>query len=84
MIALVVVGSTNFVSTCGTMVPRTMAAATDEAIMPISAAKKRWDNMTPLVWSNKNKNKNKRKNKNKNKHKHKHKNKHKSKHKNKN
>jgi hypothetical protein len=30
----------------------------DKAIMLISAAGKRWNTMTPLVWSNKNKNKN--------------------------
>jgi hypothetical protein len=32
------------------MVPRKMAAATDEAVMPISTAGKRWDTMTPFAW----------------------------------
>jgi hypothetical protein len=49
-----------FVSTCGMMAPRMMAAVTDEAITPIYMARKRWDTMTPLAWSNKNKNKNKK------------------------
>ncbi len=48
------------------MVQRTTTAAIDKAVMPITAARKRWDAMTPLAWSNKNRNKNKNKNKNKN------------------
>jgi hypothetical protein len=48
-----------------------MAAATDEAVMPVSTVEKRWDTTTPLAWSNKNKNKNKTNNKNKNKNKNK-------------
>jgi hypothetical protein len=41
VIATVIVFGTIFVSTHGTMAPRTTAAATDKAIMPISAAGKR-------------------------------------------
>jgi hypothetical protein len=53
------------VFTRGTMAPRTVAAVTDEAVAPITAARKRWDTTTPSAWSNKNKNRNKNKNKNK-------------------
>ncbi len=42
-----------------TMVPRTMAAAKDKGITPISMAGKRWNTTTPSAWSNKNKNKSK-------------------------
>ncbi len=42
-----------FVSTRRMAVPRTLAAETDEANVPISVAGKRWNTMTPLVWSNK-------------------------------
>jgi hypothetical protein len=58
---MVVVIGAIFVSTHGTTAPRTMAAATDKAVTPISMARKRWDTTTPLAWSNKNKNKNKNK-----------------------
>jgi hypothetical protein len=60
---MVVVVGAIFVSTRGTMAPRSMAAATDEAITPISAAMKRWNTTTPLAWSNNNKNKNENKKK---------------------
>ncbi len=33
------------------MAARMMAAATDEAVPPISMAGKRWDTMTPSAWS---------------------------------
>ncbi len=45
------------------MVLKTMAAATDEAVTPISTAGKKWDTTTLLAWINKNKNKNKHQNK---------------------
>ncbi len=64
---MVIVIGVNFVSTCRTTAPRTMAAATAEAVKLIPTTRTRLDNMTKLVWSNKNKNK----------HKHKHKHKHK-------
>jgi hypothetical protein len=51
---MVIVVGDIFVSTHGTTVLRTMAAATDKAVTPISMARKRWDTMTPLVWSNNN------------------------------
>jgi hypothetical protein len=66
VLATVVIVGAIFVSIHETMVPRTTAAATDEAVTPLSMAGKRWDTMTPSAWSNKNKNKNKHKNKNKN------------------
>jgi hypothetical protein len=47
IVATVVVIGTIFVSAHGTTAARTMAAATDKAIMPISAARKRWDTTDP-------------------------------------
>jgi hypothetical protein len=52
-----------FVSTRGMTAPRIMAMATDKAVTPIPTARKRWDTMSPLAWSNKNKDKNKTKTK---------------------
>jgi hypothetical protein len=63
IVATVVVAGTIFVSICGMMAPKTMATATDEAILPITVAGKRWDTTTPSAWSNKNKHQNKHKNK---------------------
>jgi hypothetical protein len=60
VVTVIVIGAT-FVSTRGMMAPRTMAAGTDKAVTPISAARKRWNTMTPLAWSDQNKNKNKTK-----------------------
>jgi hypothetical protein len=57
-----VVAGAIFVSICGMIVPRTAAAATEEAIAPITPARKRWDTMIPSEWSKK---KHKYKNKNK-------------------
>jgi hypothetical protein len=44
---MVVIVGAIFVSTRGTTVPRKTAMATDEAVTPISTARKRWDTMTP-------------------------------------
>jgi hypothetical protein len=59
VVTTVVIIGAIFVPTHGMTAPRTAAVVTDEAIAPISTAGKRWDTMTPSVWSNKNKNKNK-------------------------
>jgi hypothetical protein len=60
VVTVVVIGA-SFVSIRRMTAPRTMAAATDKAVMLISTAGKRWDTTTPSAWSNKNKTKTKQK-----------------------
>jgi hypothetical protein len=50
VVATVVVVGAIFVSTHGTTAPRKTAAATYEAVTPISTAGKRWDTTTPSAW----------------------------------
>ncbi len=57
VVATVVAIGAIFVFTHGTMAPRMTAVATDEAVMPMSMARKRWDITTPLAWSIKKKKK---------------------------
>jgi hypothetical protein len=50
VVAMVAVIGAIFVSTHGMTAPRKTAAATGEAVTPISMAGKRWDTTTPLAW----------------------------------
>ncbi len=50
VVAKVIVIGAIFVSTHGMTAPRKTAAATDEAVTPISMAGKRWDTTTLLAW----------------------------------